>query len=80
MIALTVNFRSRLTGIATGDQAMFVTRKAFRAVGGFPDIALMEDIAVSRALKRLRVRSAWRTRRRPRAGAGRRTAFCARSC
>ena len=53
MIALTMNLRSRLTGIATGDQAMFITRKAFGTVGGFPDIALMEDIAVSRALKRL---------------------------
>jgi hypothetical protein len=53
MIALTMNLRSRLTGIATGDQAMFMTRKAFGTIGGFPDIALMEDIAVSRALKRL---------------------------
>jgi len=53
MIALTMNLRSRLTGIATGDQAMFMTRKAFGTVGGFPDIPLMEDIALSRALKRL---------------------------
>ena len=34
-----MNARSRLTGIATGDQAMFVTRAAFAAAGGFPDIA-----------------------------------------
>ena len=48
-----MNLRSRLTGIATGDQAMFVRRAAFAACGGFPDIALMEDIALSRALKRI---------------------------
>jgi rSAM/selenodomain-associated transferase 2 len=53
MIALAMNLRSRLTGIATGDQAMFITRAAFDKVGGFPDIALMEDIALSRALKRV---------------------------
>ena len=45
--------RSRLTGIATGDQAMFVTREAFDAVGGFPEIALMEDITLARSLKRI---------------------------
>jgi hypothetical protein len=53
MVAATMNLRSRLTGIATGDQAMFVDRAAFAAVGGFPDIALMEDIVLSRRLKRL---------------------------
>lgn len=47
-----MNLRSRLTGIATGDQAIFVRREVFRAVGGFPDIPLMEDIAFSRALKK----------------------------
>jgi rSAM/selenodomain-associated transferase 2 len=52
VVAFMMNLRSRLTGIATGDQAMFVTREAFRAVGGFPDVGLMEDIAMSRALKR----------------------------
>jgi rSAM/selenodomain-associated transferase 2 len=51
-IALAMNWRSRLTGIATGDQAMFVTRAAFEAVGGFPAIALMEDVALSAKLKR----------------------------
>ncbi len=50
VVAALMNRRSRLTGIATGDQAMFVTRQAFRAVGGFPDIPLMEDIALSRRL------------------------------
>ena len=53
IVALTMNLRSRLTGIATGDQAMFVTRPAFQSAGGFPDIALMEDVALSRSLKKL---------------------------
>lgn len=53
LIARLMNLRSRLTGIATGDQAMFVTRAAFAACGGFPPIPLMEDIALSRALKRI---------------------------
>ncbi len=53
VIAATMNLRSRATGIATGDQAMFVDRAAVAAVGGFPDIALMEDIVRSRRLKRL---------------------------
>jgi rSAM/selenodomain-associated transferase 2 len=46
-----MNLRSRLSGIATGDQAMFVTRAAFDAVGGFPDQPLMEDIELSRRLR-----------------------------
>ncbi|MGZ0077048.1 TIGR04283 family arsenosugar biosynthesis glycosyltransferase [Methylomonas sp. ZR1] len=53
LIAGMMNARSRLTGIATGDQAIFITRQAFQAVGGFPEIALMEDIAISAALKKL---------------------------
>jgi len=52
-VACTMNLRSRLTGIATGDQAMFVTRDAFARLGGFADIALMEDIDLSRRLKRV---------------------------
>jgi rSAM/selenodomain-associated transferase 2 len=52
VIARMINWRSRLTGIATGDQAIFVTRHAFEAGGGFPDLPLMEDIAISRRLKR----------------------------
>jgi rSAM/selenodomain-associated transferase 2 len=47
-----MNLRSRFTGIATGDQAIFVRRRLFEAMGGFPDIDLMEDIALSRILKR----------------------------
>jgi rSAM/selenodomain-associated transferase 2 len=48
-----IGLRSRLSGIATGDQAMFVRRDWFRRAGGFPDLPLMEDVALSRALKRL---------------------------
>jgi hypothetical protein len=47
-----INWRSWLTGIATGDQAIFVTYEAFQNVGGFADLPLMEDIALSRKLKR----------------------------
>ncbi|MBI2778668.1 MAG: TIGR04283 family arsenosugar biosynthesis glycosyltransferase [Gammaproteobacteria bacterium] len=46
-----MNLRSRLTGITTGDQALFVERALFLAVGGFPEQPLMEDIALSRTLK-----------------------------
>jgi rSAM/selenodomain-associated transferase 2 len=53
VIARMINWRSRLTGVATGDQAIFITREAFLAVGGFPDLPLMEDIAISRRLKQL---------------------------
>jgi rSAM/selenodomain-associated transferase 2 len=53
IVAALMNRRSRWTGIATGDQAMFVRRDAFVQVGGFPQIALMEDIALSRRLKAL---------------------------
>ena len=49
VIAFFMNTRSRLTGIATGDQAIFVRREAFL---GFPEIALMEDVAFSKAMKR----------------------------
>ena len=49
VIALLMNLRSRLTGIATGDQAIFVRRDEFP---GFPEIALMEDIAFSKLMKR----------------------------
>jgi rSAM/selenodomain-associated transferase 2 len=52
VVALMMNTRSRWTSIATGDQAMFATRAAFEAVGGFPEIPLMEDVAISRSLAR----------------------------
>ena len=47
-----MNLRSRLSRIATGDQAVFVRRTVFEVLGGFEPIPLMEDIAFSRALKR----------------------------
>ena len=53
VIGALINCRSRATKIATGDQALFVRREVFDRMGGFPDIALMEDIAFCRALKRL---------------------------
>jgi rSAM/selenodomain-associated transferase 2 len=53
IVAALMNLRSRWTGIATGDQAMFVEHESFYRAGGFADIALMEDIALSRALRRL---------------------------
>ena len=46
-----MNLRSRLTGIATGDQLMFVSRQLFDAVGGFPELPLMEDVALSSRLR-----------------------------
>ncbi len=52
LVSFMMNARSRLTGIATGDQALFARRAAFEAAGGFPVLALMEDIALSARLKR----------------------------
>lgn len=48
-----MNLRSRWTGIATGDQGIFVVREVFERAGGYPVIALMEDIALSKRLKRV---------------------------
>jgi rSAM/selenodomain-associated transferase 2 len=47
-----MNWRSRWSGIATGDQAIFVRREVFERVGGYPELPLMEDIALSKRLKR----------------------------
>jgi len=52
-VEFLMNWRSRLTGIATGDQGIFARRHAFFAVGGFPDIPLMEDVVISRNLRQL---------------------------
>ena len=52
VIAWCMNLRSRLTGIATGDQALFMTRVAFDKAGGYPDQPLMEDIDMCKRLKR----------------------------
>ncbi|HYN62426.1 MAG TPA: TIGR04283 family arsenosugar biosynthesis glycosyltransferase [Rubrivivax sp.] len=53
LVAALMNLRSRLSGIATGDQAIFVRRDVFQRIGGFPDQPLMEDIEVSRRLRAL---------------------------
>ena len=53
VVAALMNLRSRLSGIATGDQAIFVRREVFEALGGFPDQPLMEDIELSRRLLRV---------------------------
>jgi rSAM/selenodomain-associated transferase 2 len=53
VVAHMMNLRSRLSGIATGDQAMFVSRATFDAVGGFADQPLMEDIELSSRLRQI---------------------------
>ena len=52
IISRMMNWRSRLSGIATGDQALFVRRPIFEQMGGFADMPVMEDIDFSRRLKR----------------------------
>ncbi len=54
LIERMMNWRSCLSGIATGDQGIFVERTLFDSVGGFPAIPLMEDIELSKRLKRIR--------------------------
>lgn len=51
-VEFMINRRSRFSGIATGDQAMFVSQPLFCAMGGFPEIELMEDVALSIKLRR----------------------------
>ena len=51
VVGTLMNLRSRWTGIATGDQAIFVRHDLFQRVGGFPALPLMEDIAICRLLK-----------------------------
>lgn len=51
LVERMMNWRSRLSGIATGDQAIFVRRDVFVASGGYPDIPLMEDVALCKRLK-----------------------------
>lgn len=54
IIGAAIGLRARLSGIATGDQAIFVGREMFRRIGGYPPIALMEDVALSRRLRCIR--------------------------
>lgn len=53
IISQLMNWRSRLTSIATGDQVIFVTRAVFLEIGGYPEIDLMEDIALCTLLKKI---------------------------
>lgn len=53
VVAWLMNWRSRLTGVSTGDQGLFATRAAFEAVGGFPDQPLMEDLELAQRLRAL---------------------------
>ena len=62
VVAALMNCRSRWTGIATGDQAMFVRRDLFMQVGGFADQPLMEDIALSRRLRAIAAPACLRAR------------------
>jgi rSAM/selenodomain-associated transferase 2 len=52
LIGALINLRSRLTKVATGDQAIFVRREVYEEIGGFPNLPLIEDIAFSRSLKK----------------------------
>lgn len=54
IIETMMNWRSCLTGIVTGDHAMFVSKHLFERIEGYPAIALMEDIAISQKLKRIK--------------------------
>ena len=52
LVSRLMNWRSRWSGIATGDQAIFVRRSVFDDLGGFADVPLMEDVELTRRLKR----------------------------
>ena len=52
LIGAMISLRSRISRVATGDQGIFVRRDVFAELGGYPELPLMEDIALSRALKR----------------------------
>ncbi len=51
LVSTMINGRSRLTGIATGDQAIFIKRALFEQLGGYPNQALMEDVELCKKLK-----------------------------
>lgn len=61
LVGAMMNIRSRLTGVATGDQGIYVRKNLFDQAGGFPAIELMEDVAISKRLRRLGRPSIWRT-------------------
>jgi len=61
LVAAAMNLRSRLTRVATGDQAIFVKRSVFEALSGFADIPLMEDVEISKRLRRQASPMIWPT-------------------
>ena len=80
VVSAMMNWRSRLTGICTGDQAIFVTRQAFEQLAGFAPIALMEDIEFSKRARSLSWPAAIRALWSHRDDAGNGMALDARSC
>jgi len=52
-VEFLMNLRARVSSVATGDQAIFLSRSLYQAVGGFPEIPLMEDVALSKRLRRM---------------------------
>ena len=52
VVGRMISLRSRLTRVATGDQAIFARRAVFERIGGFPVLPIMEDVTFSRALKK----------------------------
>jgi rSAM/selenodomain-associated transferase 2 len=62
IIGALINWRSRTTKVGTGDQAIFVRREVFLRMGGYPDIPLMEDLALCRALRRIGIVACLRSR------------------
>ena len=61
IIERAITLRSRFTRVATGDQALFVKRELFNAVGAYPSIPLMEDVALSKALRQRAKPLVWRS-------------------
>lgn len=53
VIAFFMNLRSRISSVATGDQAIFVDKSVFESIGGFPDFPIMEDVAITKRLRQL---------------------------
>lgn len=53
VIEFMINARSRYTGVATGDQCIFLRRDVFESLGGFADIPLMEDVELTKRLRKI---------------------------
>lgn len=53
VIAFFMNLRSRVSGVSTGDQAIFIDRSVFESIGGYPELPLMEDVAICKCLRQL---------------------------